>query len=388
MEYKEGRKLTEWLIKNCRYYQDHRFIKGDLLFRDGKVASDTRAGENASVVDAEGRYLVPGFLDIHTHGGNNIDVNAASPRDIETIASFFASHGTTGFQTSILTDTPEKTLECIGNVAATKKDDYDGAEIIGIHLEGPFLSPMYKGAMPEELLRPADPAWLEACLNKGEGLVRYMTVAPEVEGVKDLIRDFAGRITFALGHSGATYQDTMDCIALGAKACTHTFNGMRLFHQHEPAIMGAVLESDVYCEAICDGRHLHPGSVRMLIKAKGLDRVVAITDSIQAAGLPDGHYHLGINDVYVKDGDAKLADGTRAGSTLTMDRALKNLVSFTGLPVEKVLPLLTENPADLLGLKEKGRLNPGCDADAVLLDEDLNVRKTFVHGREVFTAAE
>ena len=144
----------------------------------------------------------------------------------------------------------------------------------------------------------------------------------------------------------------------------------------------------MYCEAICDGRHLHPGSVRMLIKAKGLDRVVAITDSIQAAGLPDGHYHLGINDVYVKDGDAKLADGTRAGSTLTMDRALKNLVSFTGLPVEKVLPLLTENPADLLGLKEKGRLNPGCDADAVLLDEDLNVRKTFVHGREVFTAAE
>ena len=123
--------MTERLIKNCRYYQDHRFIKGDLLFRDGKVASDTRAGENASVVDAEGRYLVPGFLDIHTHGGNNIDVNAASPRDIETIASFFASHGTTGFQTSILTDTPEKTLECIGNVAATKKDDYDGAEIIG-----------------------------------------------------------------------------------------------------------------------------------------------------------------------------------------------------------------------------------------------------------------
>ena len=183
--------MTERLIKNCRYYQDHRFIKGDLLFRDGKVASDTRAGENASVVDAEGRYLVPGFLDIHTHGGNNIDVNAASPRDIETIASFFASHGTTGFQTSILTDTPEKTLECIGNVAATKKDDYDGAEIIGIHLEGPFLSPMYKGAMPEELLRPADPAWLEACLHKGEGLVRYMTVAPEVEGVKDLIRDFA-----------------------------------------------------------------------------------------------------------------------------------------------------------------------------------------------------
>lgn len=380
--------MQELLIRNAKVYEDHKFIDKDILFRDGKIAEDINTESGVQEIDAKGMLLVPGFLDIHTHGGANVDVNAASPDDICHLAAFFASHGTTGFQTSILTDTPEKSLECIGNIVEAKKRSYCGAEVVGIHLEGPFLSPDYKGAMPEKLLRPADPDWLEACLEKGQGLVRYITVAPEVSGVKDLIRNFSGRIIFALGHSGATYQDTMDCIALGAKACTHTFNGMRLFHQHEPAIMGAALESDIYCEAICDGRHLHPGSVRMLIKAKGLNRVVAITDSIQAAGLPDGHYHLGINDVYVKDGDAKLADGMRAGSTLTMDKALSNIVSFTGLPVEKVIPLLTENPAELLGLSHKGKLKAGYDADAVLLNEHLKVIKTFVHGREVFTASE
>ena len=168
-------------------------------------------------------------------------------------------------------------------------------------------------------------------------------------------------------------------------ACTHTFNAMALLHQHRPAILGAVLESDVYCEMICDGFHLHPGIVRLLWKTKGVDRLVAITDSIMAAGLPDGNYHLGVNQVVVKDGDAKLAsDGTRAGSTLTQDRALRNLLSFTGLPPEQVLPVLTENPARLLGVYDrKGSIEEGKDADLVVLNGENQVTDVFLRGRRL-----
>ena len=201
----------------------------------------------------------------------------------------------------------------------------------------------------------------------------------------EMIGHIAGEVTVAIGHSGADYKTAIAAIDAGARAATHTFNAMGLFHQHRPAIMGAVLERDVFCEAICDGRHLHPGTVRMLLACKGWDRVAAVTDSIQAAGLPDGRYKLGVNDVVVREGDALLADtGVRAGSTLTTGQALKNLVRFTGQNVERVLPLLTANPARLLGLAGKGAIAPGMDADLVVLDEALDVRATFVGGQQVW----
>ena len=191
----------------------------------------------------------------------------------------------------------------------------------------------------------------------------------------------------AIGHSGADYDTARKAIANGAMAATHTGNAMKLLHQHFPAIWGAVLEDDqLYCEIICDGRHLHPGTVRLIIKTKGLDRVVAITDSIMAAGLPDGDYKLGVNDVVVVDGDAKLkVGGTRAGSTLTTGKGLLNLLEFTGKPLEEILPLLTENPAKLVGVYDKiGSIEAGKDADIVILNEGCQVVRTFAKGKEVF----
>ena len=207
-----------------------------------------------------------------------------------------------------------------------------------------------------------------------------------MEGVNQMIADISGEVTVAIGHSGADYDTACQAIANGARVCTHTFNAMGLFHQHRPGMMGAVLEHDVYCEAICDGRHLHPGSVRMLLACKGWDKVVAITDSIQAAGLPDGNYKLGVNDVVVVDGDAKLAStGVRAGSTLSQDTALRNLMAFTGRGAEDVLPLLTENPARLMGIFDrKGSIEAGKDADLVVLDEAWQVRRTVVGGKTVY----
>ena len=214
-----------------------------------------------------------------------------------------------------------------------------------------------------------------------------MTVSPEVAGVPELISSLANDVVIAIGHSGCTYDQASDAIKRGAKSCTHTFNAMRLFHQHEPAIMGAALESDIYCEAICDGLHLHPGAVRLLLKCKGWDRVVAITDSIMAAGLPDGQYKLGVNDVTVRNGDATLTStGVRAGSTLTQQRALKNLLAFTGAPIQQVIRLLSANPARLLGLQTKAQIAPGMDANMILVRSDGSVVHTVVGGRLVFSA--
>ena len=374
-------------IVNGQVYIDHSFQKKTVAMEEGKLRllpPDTPV--SGEVYDAMGKRVVPGFIDIHTHGAVGVDVNGASAGDLEKIGKFFAGNGTTSWLASVLTDTEEQTRWCIGQYKAWREEERNGAELLGIHLEGPFLAPAYKGAMPEHLLRKGDAALLRTYQELAEGGIRYLTISPEVVGTIDLIAA-AGElgIVTAIGHSGADYDAAMSAIAAGARAATHTFNAMQLLHQHRPAILGAVLESDVYCEAICDGRHLHPAIVRLLLKVKGPDRVVAITDSIMAAGLPDGKYHLGVNEVVVEDGDAKLAsDGTRAGSTLTQNTALKNLLAFTDKSLEEILPLLTENPAKLIGVFDrKGSIADGKDADLTILDENGQVEQVFLKGRAV-----
>ncbi len=382
--------MDKLLVKNARVYRDGKFVVGDVLCEDALIAQigkDLDAAD-AKVIDAGGMRLAPGFVDVHTHGAAGVDVNAADEAGLRRIAAFFATQGVTAFNASVLTDTPETTEKCLGAIANVMSDRGRGAQLLGAHLEGPFLAKEYKGAMPEYLLREGDENLLRAYQNKFPGVIRYITVSPEVRGVVDMIGKISHDVVVAIGHSGADYDTSMEAIRRGARCVTHTFNAMRLFHQHQPAIMGAALESDCWCEAICDGRHLHPGTVRMLLKCKGWDKVIAITDSIMAAGLPDGNYKLGVNDVVVKDGDAVLAsNGVRAGSTLTLAQALKNIVKFTERPVQDVLPLMTINPAKALRMDDrKGTLEVGKDADMVLLDDDLNVAMTVGLGRVLYTA--
>ena len=341
---------------------------------------------DGAVFDASGMKLVPGFIDTHTHGAVGVDVNGATAEDLEKISCFMASRGTTAWQCSILTDTREQTEWCIGEFKRHEKMEQNGADLVGIHLEGPFLAKEYKGAMPEHLLKKNDLELVRHYQTLAEGKINYITISPELPGVQEMIPALVEMgIVVGIGHSGATYDQAMGAIGLGATVGTHVGNAMRLFHQHEPAIFGAIMESDVYCETICDGRHLVPSSVRMYCKCKGLDRIVAITDSIMAAGLPDGNYHLGVNDVVVVDGDAKLAsNGTRAGSTLTQDVALKNMRKWLPYSLEEILPTLSENPAKEMGLWDrKGSLETGKDADVVLLDENDNVVHVFARGKQV-----
>lgn len=369
----------ELLIKNANAFINGKFINTDIFVKDGVISSFQRPDNECTEVDFGGAYLVPGFIDIHTHGAVGADVNSAGADDFGKLSRFFTSKGTTSFLASVLTDSKENTMSVLSRISAFMNSEYEGAELLGAHLEGPFLSPEKKGAMPEQYLKEGDSALLEKYLKTG--IVKYITVAPEIKGVPELIEMFKGDLPFALGHSAADYETTIMAVKSGAVASTHTFNAMQGIDRTEPYVLGAVLEADIYNELIADGHHVHPSNIRMLYKLKGNKKIIAITDSIEAAGMPDGEYKLGANKVDVANGEAFLSGTkTRAGSVLTMDNAIKNLIKYLDISLEKALPMLTENPADLLGLK-KGYIKIGYDADFTVLDKDLNVINTIIKGK-------
>ena len=381
--------MGERLITNGRVWDAGPVVATEVLLAGGRIreVGTGLSHSHPGVIDAGGDWLLPGFIDLHTHGGGGVDINHADVAALGTLGRFFATQGVTGYLPTIVTDTLEQTLDCLAVLAAAQSQPVPGPRILGAHLEGPYLAPEYAGAAPRDLLRPPAIADLALYHDAFRGGRLHLTVAAELPGMPDFIA--AARtlgMSVALGHTGATYETTRACIAAGATIATHTFNGMKLPHQHAPAATGAILESDLYCEAICDGRHLHPGMVRLLLKCQGPDRVIAVTDSIAAAGLPDGEYFLGVNTIQVKDGDAWLKDGTsRAGSTLTMAAALRNLAAWTNRPFPEVAPLLTRNPAAALGLGDrKGRLAVGFDADLVQLDLTGAVRRTIVGGDQIW----
>lgn len=379
-----GEKL---LFTGGSVYVDGRFQQADLLVEDGRIAAIGQLNPaGLRVKNLGGRMLVPGFLDLHTHGGDGVDVNAATAQDFRE-------------------DLPVLCPPRHHRLAVLHPHRHPGADPVvhrpgqgghgGPGGRGPAAGHPPGGALPLHRVQGCYAGAPAAYRRRGavspvpaSGGGRHPVYdrLPGGGGGGGAHRGAGWPSDYRHRHSGADYETAIRAIDAGAACCTHTFNAMGLFHQHRPGIMGAVLERPIYCEVICDGRHLHPGTVRMLLACKGWDKVVAITDSIQAAGLPDGHYKLGVNDVVVEDGDAKLAsNGVRAGSTLTTGQALKNLVKFTGESVERVLPLLTANPARLVGLSyRKGSIAPGKDADLVVLDEELNVRETYVAGRLVY----
>lgn len=379
--------MSTFAVKDAEVLINGQFKKTSVLVLDNKIEAVTDIiPPSYEVVDGSQYKLVPGFFDNHTHGCMGIDFNLAGLDDIQKAATHYASWGVTGFLPAVMTDSPDVICKQLALCAAAALDH--GCDAIrGIHLEGPFLNPAYKGAMPERFLLNPDYDLFMKFQDAARGMIKVVTISPELEGSVEFTKKVSAHgVRVSMGHSSASYEQTMACIEAGAASATHTMNAMKLLHMHDPAILTAVLESDIYCEMICDGFHLHPPIVRFLLKVKGLERMIPITDSMMAAGYPDGYYMLGVNKVVVENGDAKLVDGgTRAGSTLTMQKALKNILSFTGRPLEQVVTMMGENAPRMLGLdKNTGSIGVGKRADFILLDGNNEVCRTVINGKTVY----
>jgi N-acetylglucosamine-6-phosphate deacetylase len=343
-----------------------------------------KAATGVNSIDAQGLLVIPGLIDIHVHGANGHDTMDATPEAIHGMARFFAHHGVTSYLPTTVTAASEATRAAIENVARTPQPD-DGARHMGIHLEGPYLSHEQRGAQPPQHLRRATPDEYGPWLSNGQ--VRLMTVAPEAEGVLSLIdAGVSEGVEFALGHTAATYEQAREAADHGLRQATHVFNGMAPLHHRTPGAVGAALSDPrIRCQVIADGIHVHPAVISLLIKAKGTGGTILITDATRATGMPDGTYMLGDQEIHVREGVARTSSGGLAGSTLTMDQALRNAMQFTGLSLSEALPMATSTPAAAMNCNDrKGVIAPGADADLVLLDAGFQVRMTMVGGRVVF----
>ncbi|ADL07108.1 N-acetylglucosamine-6-phosphate deacetylase [Thermosediminibacter oceani] len=379
------------LIKNARVITPFEVLDDHwVLVRDGSIAEVKKGrepGENFDlVVDAGGNYLSPGFIDIHNHGSYGRDFMEATPGALETIAEFHLKNGVTGFLATVLTAPFEEMKRAIKNAAGFIKiqgPDKARAKLLGIYVEGPYFSTAKRGAQPAEYIRKPDTAELDELLRLSENSIRVVALAPEAAGAEDAISFLRERgIVAAMGHTNATYDEAKRGIDLGVTLVTHTFNGMRGFDHREPGAAGAALTDErVYCEVICDGIHLHPAAVRLILRAKGKDRIVLVSDAMMACGLSDGEYTLAGQKVIVRNGEARLQDGTLAGSTLTLDRAVRYMVRTIGVSLCEAVRMASLNPAGAIGLSQKkGSIEVGKDADMIIFDDEIRVKWAMVEG--------
>ncbi|AQS68989.1 N-acetylglucosamine-6-phosphate deacetylase [Streptomyces pactum] len=339
---------------------------------DGTRIADT-APPQAEVVDASGHWVVPGFVDIHNHGGGGASFAGGTPEDILKGVGTHRRHGTTTLVASAVTGD----LDFLARHAGVLAELAQQGDIAGIHFEGPFISPCRKGAHDEQLLRDPDPAEVRKLIDAAHGHARMMTLATELPGGLDSVRLLAEHgVIAAVGHTDATYEQTLQAIDAGATVATHLFNAMPPLGHRSPGPIAALLEDErITVELINDGTHLHPAALRLAFHHAGAARVAFVTDAMDAAGFGDGRYLLGPMEVEVADGVARLVEGgSIAGSTLTLDRAFKRAVTVDELPVEDVVAAISANPAKLLGLDGRvGSLEPGKDADLVVLDAAFDV---------------
>ncbi|MBU1660078.1 MAG: N-acetylglucosamine-6-phosphate deacetylase [Chloroflexi bacterium] len=367
----------------------------DLMFDDGVVLicggviqavgtpKDVSIPAGAEIIDASGKLVVPGFVDVHIHGLLGFDAMGPSLADVIML---LPAYGVTSFMATTLTCPRNEILASLREMADVLADPPRGARCLGIHLEGPYLSPLRPGMATREWLHPLTWDEYQAFQEAAGGHIRMITFAPEEGDAIGLIPKLieAGVIP-AIGHSNATFQQAAKAVELGLDHATHVFNAMRPFHHREPGVLGAVMHSDqMFAELIADGVHVHPAAMDILLRIKGVDRVLLISDAAPFAGLPDGEYEWKHETVLVKEGGCRLLDGTIAGAHVLMDAGVRNLVQKVGLPLDRALIPATRTAAASVGLKAKGRIAPGYDADIVLLDTEMYPFMTFVEGRDAW----
>ncbi|KAF6617786.1 N-acetylglucosamine-6-phosphate deacetylase [Paenibacillus polymyxa] len=342
------------------------------------------ATQAANIVRLEGGYLLPGFIDIHVHGGNGEDFMDSDSRVLDAITSFHSSQGTTAMLATTMTAPKERIDRVLKEVHTYMALPMPHAQLEGVHLEGPFISPNWAGAQNPEHIVPPNLAWVAEWEQCYPGLVRQVTLAPERKGALELITWLRSHgITAALGHTNATYEEIEQAASAGLNHAVHTFNAMTPLHHRKPGAAGAVLvDPRIEAEIIADGIHVHPAAISLLAKLKQDHNLILITDAMSATGLEDGHYTLGDLPVIVQDGVARLEDGvTLAGSTLTMIEGFRYLVQQVGLSIPEASQMASLNPARSLNIADRtGSLEAGKQADILLLDADLNLQGIWIKG--------
>lgn len=373
-------------FKNCNVYVEGKgIIKSDVEVKDGKIVS-FNAPENA--LELDDKYIVvPGFIDRHIHGANNSDSMYPTLKDIRNICQTVAKEGVSTFLPTTMTQTIENICLALENIANYIENENDkGAYVLGMHLEGPFISKKHKGAQVESCIIPCSVEKFQIFERASHGYIKEVTLAYEENG-KELCNYLYNKgIVASIGHTDATCAQVKEASQNGVTSATHTYNAMKGLHHREAGTVGGVFLSDsIYSELICDLVHVSADAIRVLYKNKGQDKITLITDGIEAKHLPDGMYKLGGQDVIVKGKEARLADGTLAGSTLKMNDAIKNMQSVMNLSMEKAIDLATINPARVLGIAEnKGSIAINKDADFAVIDKDYNVYLTVSNGNIVY----
>ncbi len=384
--------MTTILLHTARAFTPTTEIPdAGILIRDGEIeAIGPRQGMSvpagAQEVLATQQTAIPGFVDVHIHGAGGHDVMEAGKEGMSAVARTVARHGTTSFVATTVTASPDDTVRSVEGIAryiaAQHETDEPRAEVLGIHYEGPFISPARRGVHPKEWIQLPSADMLERFLHAAAGNARILTIAPELLGAAPCI-DAAHKagVVVAMGHTDATYEQARAGMARGVHHAVHVYNAMRPFSHRDSGVIGAVLTSpDVTAELIADGVHVEEAAMRLLLQAKGAGRVILVSDGVSATGMPDGKYMLGKIEVTVSGGVCRNSEGNLAGSTLTLDRALRNIVAL-GIPLPDAIRMLTVNPATLLGIEfKKGALRTGADADIVLLDDDLRVTNVWTRG--------
>lgn len=378
------------LITNAHIVTPTQIIeRGWLAVEAGHISAIASGGPPdahfSATVDAQGLTLLPGFIDVHVHGALGSEAMDATPEALAKVAKYYAQHGVTSFLATTWSDSRSRIEAALANARQCVGVQPEGATLLGVHLEGPYLNPLMCGAQSLDAIRRADRE--EALTFLEYGVIRLISLAPEYPENHWLIEECARRgIVVSVAHTAATYEDVRHAITLGLTHATHTYNAMTGLHHRAPGTLGAVMVSpQVRCELIADNVHVHPGAMKLLWQVKGIDGVILITDSIRAAGMPDGEYMLDDRIFRVVEGVARLEDGTLAGSTLTLNRGLYNFMQAAGEPIERLWPVSSLNAArDLRVDDRKGSLEVGKDGDLVLVDQRINVFMTVVGGRIVY----
>ena len=375
-------------LKNVKVYiKNVGIVKTNIGIENGRIAYIGNEENIEPIFETDG-IVVPGFIDEHIHGAGGADAMDGTVDALQTISEFLAREGTTGFLATTMTQSPENITNALKAVKKVReKGEYKGAEALGVHLEGPFISPKHVGAQPLEYVATPDAELFDKYNEASGNSIKIVTLAPEVEGGLGLVKHLSNiGVVASVGHTGGKYADVVNAVAAGATNITHTYNAQTGLHHREAGVVGAaMLLDELNCEMICDTIHVSVPAIKLVIKNKPHDKYTLITDAMRAKGMPDGKSELGGQDVFVNNGEARLADGTLAGSVLKMNVAVKNLVEKAGVPFTDAIDFATYNPAKNIGvLNERGTIEVGKRADLTVLNSDFEVLYTLVNGKIVY----